>query len=293
MREFREIIPKEFRGKRIKDFLIEGLQMSRRMIKSIRWNGKVYLNDEEAMLWYPLAEGDLLYVQTDLAAEKISLHFPKDQAPVWQNHDLVVMSKKAPQVVHPTFNSELEDLCTLISDVPLHPVQRLDKGTSGLVIIALNPYAHYRLSQSPIKRIYMAISHGLPESKEGIIDAAIARRAPSIIERYVAEHGKPSRTKYKVLQHAEEANLSLLQFELVTGRTHQIRVHSQYMGHPLLGDTLYGFNSEKDQIIERQALHAYHLEFNLPETEERIVLNDPLPPDMQSVLDRYNFQELA
>lgn len=293
MREFREVIPKEFHGKRIKDYLIDSLQMSRRMIKSIRWNGEVFLNEEEAMLWYPLAEGDLLYLRTEVDAEEIDLHFPTDQAAVWQNKDVVVMSKKAEQVVHPTFNSDLEDLCTLISDLPLHPVQRLDKGTSGLVIIALNSYAHFRLSQSPIKRLYKAIVHGLPDEVEGTIDAPIARRAPSIIERFVAEDGKPSQTRYKVLQYTKESDLSLIQFELITGRTHQIRVHSQYLGHPLLGDTLYGSNSQTDQVIKRQALHAYHLEFILPETEEQIVLDDPLPSDMQSVLDRYNFQKIT
>ncbi len=292
MQKFAYTVEEKYAGQSIRDVLREEFQISRRMLKRLRWEGKTYLNQEEAMLWYPVKEGDHILALADLKVQAPVLHFPAEQQPVFQNADLVVMSKKAGQVVHKSLNSQLVDLCGLISDQALHPVQRLDRDTTGLVIIALNAYTHYRLSQSKLVKKYLGICHGQFSKPEGIIDAPIARAQDSIMEREVNIDGKPAQTGYRVLSYAAEPSLSLVEFQLYTGRTHQIRVHTHYLGHPLLGDSMYGLNQDLDLELGRQALHAYHLEFPLPYTEDRIVLDDPVPSDMQAVLDRYNFLKL-
>lgn len=292
LQKFAYIVEEKYTGQSIRDVLREEFQISRRMLKRLRWEGKTYLNHEEAMLWYPVKAGDCILALADLHLEAPKLHFPRDQQPVFQNKDLVVMSKKPGQVVHKSLNSQLVDLCGLISDQALHPVQRLDRDTTGLVIIALNAYTHYRLSQSKMVKKYLGICHGQLDQAEGIIDAPIARAQDSIMEREVSCEGKPAQTGYRVLAHAEEPDLSLVEFQLYTGRTHQIRVHTHYLGHPLLGDSMYGLNQALDADLGRQALHAYHLEFPLPYTKDRIVLDDPVPPDMQAVLNRYQFLQL-
>lgn len=292
MQKFAYTVEEKYAGQSVREVLREEFKISRRMLKRLRWEGKTYLNQEEAMLWYPVKAGDQILALADLDLEAPRLHFPPDQEPVFQNPNMVVMSKKAGQVVHKSLNSQLVDLCGLIADQPLHPVQRLDRDTTGLVIIALNAYTHYRLSQSKIIKKYLGICHGQLDQTEGVIDAPIARAQGSIMEREVNPEGKPAQTGYRVLAYAAEPDLSLVEFRLYTGRTHQIRVHTYHVGHPLLGDSMYGRQVALDLELGRQALHAYHLEFPLPYTEDRIVLDDPVPSDMQAVLDHFQFNKI-
>ncbi|MDO5033386.1 MAG: RluA family pseudouridine synthase [Eubacteriales bacterium] len=289
MQKFAYTVEKKYEGLSIREVLKEEFKISRRMLKRLRWEGQTYLNAEEAMLWYPVKQGDQILALADLHVTPPDLHFPPDQQPVFQNSDLLVMSKKAGQVVHKSLNSDLVDLCGLISDQPLHPVQRLDRDTTGLVIIALNAYTHYRLSQSELIKKYVGICHGEFPAPSGLIDAPIGRAQNSIMEREVSPQGKAARTGYRVLAYDSASDLSFVEFRLFTGRTHQIRVHTRYWGHPLLGDSMYGLDQAQDRDMGRQALHAYHLEFPLPYTEDRVILDDPVPPDMQAVCDRCHF----
>ena len=157
-----------------------------------------------------------------------------------------------------------------------HPVHRLDRQTSGLVLIAKEAHVQHLLSaHNAIERIYLAVIEGKLPEPCGTIDAPIARRPGSIIERMVSPAGKCAVTHYATL--AERGGLSLLALRLATGRTHQIRVHLAHLAHPLLGDDLYGGRTDR---IARQALHAHRLRLRHPSRGEEITVHAPLPADM-------------
>jgi len=166
-----------------------------------------------------------------------------------------------------------------------HPVHRLDRNTSGLVLIAKLPQIQHQLSAQNNKhfhRIYKAIIEGTLIPDSGTINAPIDRKAGSIIERIVSTSGKEAITHYRTLQTSDK--LSLLKLELDTGRTHQIRVHLAYLSHPLLGDDLYGGNHD---ILNRQALHACQISFFHPVTNKLVDISCPLPPDMTRIVSSF------
>lgn len=168
----------------------------------------------------------------------------------------------------------------------IRPVNRLDKDTSGVVIFAKNEYVQEclikQMKTNTFIKEYIAICNGLLPCESGIINARIARKPGSIIERCVSDDGDVAITHYKVLKTNSKSNLSVVQLRLETGRTHQIRVHLAYLGNPILGDTLYG---NKSSLIERQALHSYKVEFIHPITHIKISLNAPLYDDMNNLID--------
>ena len=154
----------------------------------------------------------------------------------------------------------------------LHPVSRLDRETSGIVLFAKNAALHHMLTKAPMKKLYLALSHGPWEKFSGVIAQPIARKDGSLIERCVAPQGKPARTRYRVLW--QDAAKSVVAFHLYTGRTHQIRVHAAFMGHPLLGDTLYGAKGSQ----KAHALHAMRLQFRHPLSGKDVKITDPSLP---------------
>lgn len=172
----------------------------------------------------------------------------------------------------------------------IRPVNRLDKDTSGIVIFAKNEYIQESLvkqmKNKSFKKEYLAILEGHLENKIGTINAPIARKEESIIEREINTNGDTAITHFEVLKEftSKRTNqaLSLVKFLLETGRTHQIRLHSKYINHPILGDFLYGNPSE---LINRQALHAYKVNFIHPISKENIILEIPLPKDMKDLIE--------
>ena len=166
-----------------------------------------------------------------------------------------------------------------------HFVSRLDKGTSGLLIAAKSGYIHDRLRRalhsSELRREYRAVAVGQVTPPRGVIDAPIGRADGSIIRRCVREDGLVSRTEYEVLQTTER--FTLLRLRPETGRTHQLRVHMAYLGHPLAGDWLYG--TEDKNLIARPALHSYELWFTQPVTGQELHFTAPIPQDMQRLLE--------
>ncbi len=284
MQHFELVVTEKYAGQTIKESLRNHFQMSARYMRKVSRLGQVFLNGKEAKLWFPVAKGDLLELFIQERESKLTLNFPDDQKPLFINEDFFAISKKPGQVVHPCLNPSLEDLCSLLSDKPLHPVHRLDRDTSGLVLIALNGYTHHSLSRQTIEKKYLAIVHGKPQRSEGIIEAPIARSKTSIIERAIDAEGKYAKTSYRLLSSNANNDYSLLECILHTGRTHQIRVHMKHLGHPLIADTLYGYNNEEDKEMDRQALHAYYLSFDEPKSKKRITLRDPLPYDMKKFL---------
>ncbi len=167
-----------------------------------------------------------------------------------------------------------------------HIVNRLDKGTSGICIIAKNRFAHGVLSkqmrEGTIEKRYTAIVHGTFEKESGSIEFPIKRVDESVIKRMVADDGKYAKTNYHAKRISEK--VSLVDISLETGRTHQIRVHFSHIGHPLLGDWLYGSGDREKDLINRQALHSGYIKFLHPADKKEMVFNQKMPSDMECLL---------
>lgn len=202
---------------------------------------------------------------------------------IYEDGEVVVFDKPADMPVHPSFKHQNDTLGNFFAarfeGLVFRPVNRLDRCTSGCVIIAKSQFAASALQESFEKR-YLAVCCGVPP-REGVIDAPIARERDSIITRCVREDGKPAQTRYRVL--TENGSYSLCEVTPLTGRTHQIRVHFAHIGFPLAGDSLYGGSCAD---IGRQALHCAEVGFVTPEDGERHTVRSPLPEDMRSLLPK-------
>ncbi|SFA68737.1 RluA family pseudouridine synthase [Selenomonas ruminantium] len=216
---------------------------------------------------------------TDITPEDLPLDIR------YEDEWLLIINKPAGQLVHPTTkensgtvgNALMHYFAAKGEAHAFHPVHRLDRDTSGLLLVAKEPQIQYQLSPKGCKnfqREYQAIIQGELTPAAGLIDAPIARALPSIILRKVSPDGQSARTHYRTVKTNGE--LSLIELQLETGRTHQIRVHMAHLGHPLLGDDLYGGNMD---FIQRQALHAFRLSFKHPMTGEKLVITAPPPAD--------------
>ena len=206
---------------------------------------------------------------------------------VYEDEYAAVLDKPAGIAVHPTLNYPdgtlangwLYHLGQQGRTGVFRPVNRIDKNTSGLVLCAQSAFAAPALGQS-VQKCYLAVVEGALPPGDGAVNAPIGRRTDSIIGRCVCPDGKPSVTRYTVLASAN--GHSLLACRLLTGRTHQIRVHMAHIGHPLAGDTLYGGHVGH---IARHALHCAALRFAQPLTSKTITAQSPLPPDMAQLCD--------
>lgn len=211
---------------------------------------------------------------------------------LYEDGDLLVVDKPAGLTVHPCAGNWDDSLGsrlvhyyqTIGLQADFHPVHRLDKGTSGLMVVAKHPAAQHALTAAlhgqGFLRKYLAVCEGLPSPAAGVVDAPLGRTEESYIRQCVRPDGKSARTHYEVIGHNDR--FSLLRLRLETGRTHQIRVHMAYLGHPLAGDFLYG--TEDAALISRPALHSAHLELCQPFTGEKLVFTSPLPADMARLM---------
>jgi 23S rRNA pseudouridine1911/1915/1917 synthase len=288
-------IHKKDQGRKLGDFVRSELQLSRRAIKAIKFKGGTFLvNGIPQNVTYILKSGDHLEVQFPLEVKSETLS--PEEIPleiVFEDAYALVINKEAGIPTIPSYQHFKGTLANGVVDYLLkkgeegasHPVTRLDRETSGLVLMAKHGHVHDLFSrlqkERRIHRRYLAIVHGEIEDRFGTIDAPIGRKEGSIIERCVSEEGKPAITHYEVLLKMK--NTSLVGIELETGRTHQIRVHFSSIGHPLLGDDLYGGDKME---IARQALHARHLYFPHPLINEIVFCTASLPRDFQSLIDK-------
>ena len=207
---------------------------------------------------------------------------------VYEDEDLIVLNKAPGVPVHPGpghFDDTLGNFLVNYyektgQEADFHPVHRLDRGTTGLIVAAKHPHAQealkHQLHTENFRRLYLAVCEGLPDPIHGTIDAPLGPRPGSLVEQMARPDGKPARTRYGVLRHWGAR--SLVSLELETGRTHQIRVHMAHIGHPLTGDFLYG--AEDQNLIGRPALHSGYLSFLHPLTGEKLQFSVPLPDDM-------------
>ncbi len=262
--------------------------MSSNLVKSLKkYDEGIRVNGRHERVSYVLKTGDEVSVTlVEGASENIApVKLPLDI--VYEDEDVMVINKPPAMPTHPSPDNYDNTLANALMYYFLEKgeqrvfraVNRLDKDTSGLMAAAKNSYAHARLAEDlkekKLSRKYTAIVCG-EIGNDGVIDAPIKRRDGSAIERAVAEDGQRAVTRYKILERLD--GYTVLELELETGRTHQIRVHMAYIGHPLLGDWLYG--EENHALFDRPALHSCYLEMTHPVTGETLEFTAPLPEDM-------------
>lgn len=290
-------VEKSFEGRKIREYLKEEMGLSSRFIRGAAMDKRILVNNTPVRMNYVLKENDNISISLNkkesqnIEPEKIDIDI------VYEDSEIIVVNKRPNMVVHPTKRYQSGTLANALlyyfketnQDCIVRLVSRLDMDTSGLIIIAKNQFAHMALSkemeENNLEKRYLAIVHGNLKEKEGTIDAPIYR--PDGEEfgtmRIVDERGQRSITHYKVIESFKDADL--VECLLETGRTHQIRVHMKHLGHPIYGDTLYGFEGD-EELIPRQALHAYGLDFKSPKTKETLSLRAKLPDDMESLLKK-------
>lgn len=280
-------------GAKLDGILKNRLNLSRRMITGIKKRDGIFLNGSHAMTNEKVKTGDI--VSVDISKEESQDIEPQDIPIdiVFEDHDLLIINKQPGIVVHPTKGHPEGTLSNAVmyhfrsrgEDSIVRLVNRLDRDTSGLIIIAKNQFCHQamakQLEAGQVKKIYMAVVHGSFENDEGIIDLPIDRPSWESIKREVTKSGQNAVTHYRVVEKLKDA--ALLQIRLETGRTHQIRVHMSHIGHPVVGDTLYG-TSDDTELILRQALHAYTLEFYHPRSGQKLSVKADLPEDIKNLI---------
>lgn len=294
MSVLRWTITEDDAGYSIIDYLRQKHAFSRRLLRNIKEDGgAIDVNSKVRNLRYILREGDV--VSVSFPPEQVATHMQANPIPLqilYEDDMLLVVDKQAGISTIPSRNQPTHTLANGILDYyqkngilsTIHVVTRLDRNTSGLVLIAKNRYCHAlfaKMQQSyQIKRKYIAIVKGQPSRQVATIDAPIGRREGSIIERTVTDLGQKAITDYNVLHTEPGGNYTMTEIKPRTGRTHQIRVHMAYIGHPLIGDSIY---SCMDDRINRHALHCHQLIFNHPLTTEEIVVEAPVPKDMAAL----------
>lgn len=283
----------EENNKTIKQILKERLFISDRLLTFLKKNSLILYNNDKITNLNILARLNST-VTVDLNFEEDNnniVPIKMDLKIIYEDEALLIIDKPAGIPVHPSIlhytNSLSNGVKYYFDSINLkkkiRPVNRLDRNTSGIVIFAKNQYIQecliHQMQTKEFKKTYLAVVEGHFKKLNGTIDAPITRKENSIIERCVAENGEKSITHYKVLKQNFEKNYDIVECLLETGRTHQIRVHLSYIGHPLIGDTLYGNNSK---YISRQALHAYKVEFIHPITNKLMQFTSDIPKDFVS-----------
>ena len=295
MSTINKTVSKKYKGRKIREFLKEELGLSSRLIKSASIDKRIFVNNKAVKMNYVLKENEKVLINLvkdetqNIDPENISIDV------VYEDEDIIVVNKEPNMVVHPTKRYQSGTLANALmyyfkesnQKCIVRLVSRLDMDTSGLIIIGKNQYAHMELSKemtlNNIEKRYLAVVHGHMEKKEGTIDLPIYRpEEEGAIRRVVDERGQRSITHYKVIESFKESDL--IECLLETGRTHQIRVHLSSLGHPIWGDTLYG-NEDDKEVIQRQALHAYGLNFKSPRTKKELELRASVPQDIQNLIN--------
>lgn len=289
-------------GKRLDVFLKEHTSYSRSRLAELIREGnaavgsRVILKPSE-----PLSSGDTV-VLTVPEVKETALE-PQD-IPVsilWEDEDMAVIDKPSGMVVHPAAGNEdgtlvnallyhLSGLSGIGGERRPGIVHRLDKDTSGIIVIAKNDFAHMRLSDQfrdrTMEKHYLAAVYGSMKEDSGRIDRPIGRHPVNRKKMAIVEDGRSAVTEWTVLQRFREA--TLLDVHILTGRTHQIRVHMQSIGHPVLGDRIYAPQIKTKVKIARLMLHSFKLTLDHPRTGERMTFEAPLPAEFEEIVNKLN-----
>ena len=294
-------------GKRLDLYIAERTELTRTRIQQLIKDGNINVNNKKSKPSYKVEKNDFIEMiipdekEIDLIPENINIKI------LYEDSDIAVIDKEAGIVVHPSHGHEsgtlvnavmyhIKDLSGINGEIRPGIVHRLDKDTSGLLIIAKNDTAHLRLSEmfgsSGIRKTYIAILKGKINKESGKLETLIGRDPKDRKKMAVVKtNGKTAITYFQVLDKNEK--FSLVKVNIQTGRTHQIRVHMKYLGYPVLGDSVYGRDKK---IAGRQMLHAYKLEFLHPVTQKAMKIISELPQDFEKALketglEMGNFEE--
>ena len=283
-------------------FLSEKLDKTRSAVKKLVDDGEITVGGNKVKAGRVLKIGEEISVnipdpvKLDLEAENIPLDI------IYQDKDIAIINKPQGMTVHAgngTHGStlvnallyHLDSLSGINGVIRPGIVHRIDKDTSGLLVVAKNDAAHLSLSEQiknkTCHRIYLALLEGTVKQNDGVIDTFIGRSDKNRTMMAVKDSGRRAVTHFKVLKRYKE--FTFAEFKLETGRTHQIRVHCKYIGHPIVGDPVYGYEKQKFKL-NGQLLHAWKLELTHPSTGERMSFEAPLPDYFQAVLQKLDKQ---
>jgi len=295
-------VTEEDTGMNVEQIVREKLNVSGRMMQRLTRSKGILLNRKQPFLERQVKVGDQIAIRVvdrpplhDAPSTNLERVGVQENIPVieilYEDDHLLIANKPAGMMVHPIKHEQSGTLVHVLADhflakgeqITLHPVHRLDKETSGAILVAKSSYGHQLadrlLREGGIHREYLAVVNGLLADDAGTIDAPIGRDSRHPTKRRVTTGGDHAVTHYEVKQRS--AHMSLVRVWLETGRTHQIRVHFADLGHPLAGDTMYG---AARGLMRRQALHASTLRFTHPLLEEEIAVTAPVPTDMKRLL---------
>ena len=266
---------------RLSSFLLGELRMSSSLMNKLKWTDAIQVNGQPQRTNHGVCPGDRITVRL----EEEQAEYPAQDGPLeilYEDDFLLAVDKPAGMLIHPSRARNDGTLANFVLGyyrrqglaAAFHPMTRLDRDTFGIVLLAKCAHVHTLLQQAQVKKTYYALTFGQPEEGWGIIDAPIDRRPLPSLLRFVGENGKPSQTRWQVLERQDWG--CKLALEPITGRTHQLRVHCAHMGWPILGDPQYG--SEASQAfsaelgIPHQLLCAKKLELNHPMTGKPLKL---------------------
>lgn len=287
-------------GMRIDAYLRANTELSRSRLSALIQEGAIIVNGTaENKPSFKVETGQTIRLSVPEArpVDIVPQNIPIDI--LYQDSDVVIVNKPCGMVVHPAAGNEdrtlvnallyhIKDLSGIGGEMRPGIVHRLDKDTSGLILVAKNDHAHTLLSEQfkerSMEKHYRAVAFGNFSDDHGLIDAPIARHPVDRKKMAIVPAGKPSQTEWSVLERLKSA--TYLDVHLLTGRTHQIRVHMHSIGHPLLGDRIYAPNIKTSVHIPRLMLHAYSLSFTHPTTGERMTVSAPLPEKFSQTLDK-------
>lgn len=262
------------------DYFLRTMGVSRRIITKLKYQDGLLINGESATTIRPVYTGDTVTV---CFPKENTLSCEPQVGPLdilYEDIDLLALNKPNGIATHPALGTKDHTLGNFVSQyyqdentpLPFRPVSRLDKETSGVILVAKHSYAHSVLSEQMrsgvFQKKYLALVFGIPKESSGVIDFPIIEEDAASLRRVCRADGKKAYTKYRVL--SQKNPYSLLEIEITTGRTHQIRVHLNEIGHPIVGDPLYGNVPGK-----RLYLHSYATSFLHPVTKEALTLNAP------------------
>ncbi len=294
------IVNENDKGKRLDIYIAENFnELSRTMIKKLIESNNILVNDKSEKVSYKVQANDNISIdipeakETKLKAQEIPLDI------IYEDSDIIVVNKPKGMVVHPANGNPDGTLVNAILAIcknslsgiggELRPgiVHRLDKDTSGLIIVAKNDNAHINMSEQikerNVKKTYIALVRGNVPEEEATINMPIGRSTKDRKKMAVTKNGKQAITHFKVLKRYSK--YTLLEIKIETGRTHQIRVHMAEIGYPVVGDAVYS-NGKNEFGIEGQMLHAYKLEFMHPITNKHMELTAPLPQYFEEILKK-------
>lgn len=290
-RLFTYTLKEEDEGRKYIDILLRRFHFSRKVLQKLKAGENVWVNGEFVYLTTRGKAGQTLTVNL---VESESSTIQGEELPLdilYEDSLFLAVNKPAGQIVHPNSRYPSGTLANAVVGYwgkkgehrPFRPISRIDRNTSGIVFIAKNRYAHqqiaYLSAREQVQKKYLGFVQGRFSQDKGELSLPIRLKKGSKIVREIHEQGLPSLTLYQSLRYFQA--YSLVEFILLTGRTHQIRVHCQGSGHPLLGDDLYGGDTT---YIQRQALHCSSYAFTHPLTNKYLEVKAPLPEDMKALL---------